>query len=185
VFSRVPFPGIFAELKMKNIYIVGFMGTGKTVAGRALSKKLRSDFVDLDSCIEEKEGTSIADIFKAKGEEHFRSLEKQALLTASAKHGAVVSCGGGIVINPENMALMKETGICICLSASPQEILKRIGVTSHRPLLHNADPLDRIQKLLSDRDAYYRQADMIIDTTNLSVEEIVEAVLEKLPPSAK
>jgi len=185
VLSRVPFPGILAKLKMKNLYIVGFMGTGKTVAGRALSKKLRSDFVDLDACIEEKAGASIADIFRANGEEYFRSLEKQALLAASVKKGAVVSCGGGIVIDPDNMALMKETGICICLSASPQEILKRIGATNHRPLLHNADPLDRIQKLLSDRDSYYRQADVIIDTTNLSVEEIVEAILEKLPPSAE
>jgi shikimate kinase len=170
---------------MKNIYIVGFMGTGKTVAGRALAKQLRSDFVDLDSCIEEKEGTSIADIFKAKGEEHFRVLEKQELLTASVKKGAVISCGGGIVIDPENMELMKGTGLCICLSASPQEILKRIGATSHRPLLHNADPLDRIQKLLSDRDAYYRQADIIIDTTNLSVEEIVDTILKTLPSGYK
>jgi shikimate kinase len=170
---------------MKNIYIVGFMGTGKTVAGRALAKKLHSDFVDLDACVEEKEGASISDIFKASGEDYFRGLEKQALVNASAKQGAVVSCGGGIVIDPENMALMKGTGICICLSASPQEILKRIGVTSHRPLLHNADPLDRIQKLLSDRDSFYRQADIIIDTTNLSVEEIVDTILEKLPSPRK
>jgi shikimate kinase len=170
---------------MKNIYIVGFMGTGKTVAGRALAKKLKAGFVDLDANIEEKEGASIADIFKANGEGYFRSLEKQALADASVRKGAVISCGGGIVIDEGNMALMKETGICVCLSASPQEILKRIGATSHRPLLHTGDPLDRIQKLLSDRDSYYRKADIIIDTTNLSVEEIADTILETLPPSYK
>ncbi|MFA5100817.1 MAG: shikimate kinase [Candidatus Omnitrophota bacterium] len=167
---------------MKNIYIVGFMGTGKTVVGRALAQKARVIFVDLDSCIEEKENMTINDIFKAKGEAYFRSIEKETLFNAAQQKGAVISCGGGVVVDPDNMARMKETGICVCLAASPQEILKRIGVTKHRPLLHSGDPLDRIQSLLSSRDSYYRQADILIDTTHLSIEEIAAAILEKLPP---
>ena len=166
---------------MKNIYIVGFMGTGKTVVGRALSQKTRVIFVDLDACIEEKEKMTISEIFKTKGEEYFRRIEKEALLNASKQKGAVISCGGGIVVDPENMARMKETGICVCLAASPQEILKRVGVTTHRPLLHSGDPLERIQSLMSDRDSSYRQADILIDTTNLSVEDIVATILQKLP----
>lgn len=167
---------------MKNIYIVGFMGTGKTVVGRELSKKLNAGFVDLDESIEAKEKATISEIFQAKGEEHFRSLEKEALAVVSGQKGIVVSCGGGIVVDPDNMALMKSTGTCVCLSASAQEIMKRIGVTTHRPLLHGADPLDRIQSLLSNRDSCYRKADILIDTTNLSVDEIVAQVLLKIPP---
>jgi shikimate kinase len=166
---------------MKNIYIVGFMGTGKTVVGRALAQKARVIFVDLDGCIEEKEKMTINEIFKTKGEAYFRRVEKEELVNASQQKGAVISCGGGIVVDPDNMALMKETGICVCLTASPQEILKRIGVTTHRPLLHSGDPLERIQSLLSARDQSYRRADIIIDTTNLSIEEIVATVFEKLP----
>jgi shikimate kinase len=166
---------------MKNIYIVGFMGTGKTVVGRALAQKARVIFIDLDACIEEKEKMTINEIFKTKGEEYFRRIEKETLLNAAQQKGAVISCGGGIVVDPGNMACMKETGICVCLSASPQEILKRIGVTTHRPLLHNGDPLERIQSLMSARDSSYRQADILIDTTNLSIDEIVAAILQKLP----
>jgi shikimate kinase len=158
------------------------MGTGKTVVGRALAQKSGRAFVDLDSCIEEKEKITINEIFQTKGEAYFRGIEKEALLNASQKTGTVVSCGGGIVMDPDNMARMKETGVCICLTASPQEILKRIGVTTHRPLLHNGDPLERIQSLLSSRDSHYRQADILIDTTHLSITEIAAAILEKLPP---
>jgi shikimate kinase len=167
---------------MKNIYIVGFMGTGKTVVGRALAQKLFVDFVDLDSCIEEKEKMTVAEIFQTKGEAHFRSLEKEALAGVSVKRGRVISCGGGIVVDPGNMTLMKGTGTCICLSASAEEIMKRIGVTTHRPLLHSGDPLDRIQSLLSSRDSCYRKADILIDTTNLSIKEIVALILTKIPP---
>jgi len=175
----------FLPRAMKNIYIVGFMGTGKTVVGRALARKLRVDFVDLDSSIEAKENAAIAEIFKSRGEEYFRRIEKESLAAVCGKNMTVVSCGGGIVLDPENMARMKETGTCICLTASPQEILKRIGVTTHRPLLRSGDPLERIQSLLSDRDAAYRRADILIDTTDLSVQEIVETVIRKLLPAGQ
>jgi shikimate kinase len=168
---------------MRNIYIVGFMGTGKTVVGKALAYELGAAFIDLDATIEEKEKMSINDIFQAKSEEYFRGLEKDALNAVAEKNAAVISCGGGIVLDQENMALMKSTGVCICLSASPQEILKRIGATTHRPLLRSGDPLERIQILLSDRDSCYRKADILIDTTDLSVEEIVSGILQKLPVS--
>lgn len=167
---------------MKNIYIVGFMGTGKTVVGRALARKLEVPFIDLDSYIEEAEGSTISEIFKSKGEAYFRSLEKKALEKAAGQEKNVVSCGGGIVMDPGNMASMKSTGTCICLLASPQEILKRIGATTHRPLLHGGDPLQRIQSLLADRDAAYRKADILIDTTDLSVPDIVALILQKLLP---
>ena len=170
-------------MTMKNIYIVGFMGTGKTVVGRALSRRLKVEFVDLDARIEEKEKETIACIFKSKGEEHFRRVEKEALSEAVANDRSVISCGGGVVLDPANISAMKKTGICVCLSASAEEILRRIGVTTHRPLLHGPNPLEKIQSLLSSRDPCYRQADILIDTTNLSVEEIVALILEKLPPA--
>jgi len=166
---------------MKNIYLVGFMGTGKTVVGRALSKKTGAAFVDVDNDIEFVEKARIADIFKSKGEQYFRRLEKEALERVSRKDGVVVSCGGGIVIDPENVSIMKKTGVCICLTASPEEILKRVGSTKHRPLLQCDDPLSRIKELLAARQSYYNRADMIIDTTGLPIPEIVDALRALLP----
>ncbi|HOU35831.1 MAG TPA: shikimate kinase [Candidatus Omnitrophota bacterium] len=170
---------------MKNIYIVGFMGTGKTVVGRALARELKVPFIDLDSYIEETEGLTISEIFKSKGEAYFRSLEKKALEKAAEQEKNVVSCGGGVVMDPGNMASIKATGTCICLSASPQEIIKRIGVTTHRPLLQGGDPIQRVQSLLADRDAAYRKADILIDTTGLSVQDIVALILRKLFPAGR
>ena len=159
------------------------MGTGKTVVGRALARKLGFIFVDLDARIEEKEKITIGEIFKTKGEPYFRAIEKETLSDAARQKGTVISCGGGIVLDPDNMSRMKETGICVCLSASPREILKRIGATTHRPLLHGGEPLDRIQSLLSTRDPFYRLADILIDTTQLSIEEIAATIHQKLPPA--
>jgi shikimate kinase len=170
---------------MKNIYIVGFMGTGKTVVGRALARKLKAPFADLDSIIEEKEKMSIPQIFQDRGEAYFRSVEKRELLEVSSKQGSVVSCGGGIVLDAQNRDLIKNTGISVCLRAQANDILKRIGSTTHRPLLHGGDPLEKIQELLSDRDKYYSQADIAVDTSDLSIEEIAETIFQKLPSAGK
>jgi len=110
---------------MNNIYLVGFMGTGKTSVGKELAKKKKWRFLDLDELIQLREKRTIADIFTKEGEPYFRRTEKQVLKEVAKEKKFVVACGGGIVINPDNIKTMKETGIIICLSASPQVILER------------------------------------------------------------
>lgn len=163
---------------MKNIYLVGFMGTGKTVVGRELAKKLKREFLDLDTLIEEKEKRKITDIFAKDGEPYFRKVEKEILLEASQKEGKVFSCGGGIVLDKENIQRMKETGIIICLQARPEVILERTREYKHRPLLNVKDSLKRIKELLDFRRSYYQKADYTIDTSDLGIEDVVERILE-------
>ena len=162
---------------MSNIYLVGFMGTGKTQVGKKLAKQLERKFLDLDELIKMSENRSISEIFQKLGEPHFRSLEKKMLSEVSKQKECVVSCGGGIVIDPQNIKLMKQTGMMICLSATPEVILKRTKGFSHRPLLNAEDPKEKITSLLAERAKYYDQADKIIDTSLISVEEVVDLIL--------
>ena len=166
-----------AMKKTGNIYLVGFMGTGKTSVGRELAKRLERSFIDLDELIELKEKMLIPDIFAKKGEPYFRRAEKRALKEVSSQKEFIVGCGGGIVIDPDNIKVMKETGTIICLTAAPAVILKRTSKTTHRPLLKVSDPRKQIELLLKMRAPYYAQADKSIDTSKLSVREVVARIL--------
>lgn len=162
---------------MGNIYIVGFMGTGKTTVGIALAKAKKWQFVDLDDLIEFKEKRPIAQIFAKSGEPHFRRIEKQVLKEVTREKSFVVACGGGIVIDAENIKVMKETGKVICLTATPEVILKRTCGVAHRPLLNVENPQERIELLLKMRAPYYAKADHTIDTSKLAVEDVVRQLL--------
>ena len=163
--------------KDMNIYLVGFMGTGKTAVGQALAKKKKLQFVDLDELIELKQKRAISDIFAKNGEPYFRKLEKRVLREVCKEKKFVVTCGGGIVLDKDNIKIMKETGIIICLAASPAVILERTRVYSHRPLLNVKDPKKQIELLLKLRAPYYVQADKTIDTSKISVKEVVDKIL--------
>lgn len=162
---------------MSNIYLVGFMGTGKTSVGRELARRWKCPFVDLDDLIELKEKRTIADLFAKEGEPYFRRAEKRALSEVSREKGFVVACGGGVVIDAGNIKAMKDTGKIFCLAARPEVILSRTCGCSHRPLLNVNDPIKRIELLLKMRSPYYAQADKTIDTSGLSVAEVVERIL--------
>ena len=163
----------------RNIFLVGFMGTGKTSVGRALAARFNWEFVDLDERIEKRQQRRISDIFAVEGEVFFRQLEKEALKQVSFGDEQVVSCGGGIVIDNENIVLMKQRGILICLSASPEVIYERTRGSSNRPLLNVPDPVARIGELLAQRSRYYALAHETLDTSLMSVEEAAEYI-EKL-----
>jgi len=152
------------------------MGTGKTSVGCLLAKEKGWKFVDLDELIEFKEQRRIVDIFAKDGEVYFRKIEKKILKQVCSQKKFVVACGGGIVLDKDNIKLMKKTGVLICLSATGPEILKRILTTSHRPLLNVARPQERIELLLKMRQPYYMQADKIIDTTHLTIKQVVAKV---------
>ena len=161
---------------LRNIYLVGFMGTGKTSVGKALANELRFSFADIDDLIVQQEKRSISNIFAKDGEPYFRKLEKMALKKVSSKKGQVVSCGGGIILDPENIKVMKKTGKIICLSADPKIILERVKKAKHRPLLNVADPEAMITGLLKKRKACYAKADFSVDTSQLTIREVVEKI---------
>ncbi|MDD5255003.1 MAG: shikimate kinase, partial [Candidatus Omnitrophica bacterium] len=129
---------------MHNLYLVGFMGTGKTTIGRLVAGRTGRGFADLDELIELKEKRLIRDIFAEKGEAYFRRVEKQALREVAREDDFIVACGGGIVIDPDNIAMMKRTGAMVCLTASPGAILRRTQGQSNRPLLNVKDPKAQI-----------------------------------------
>lgn len=165
---------------MNNIYLVGFMGTGKSAAGRNLAARLDREFVEMDARIEEQAQMTISDIFSRKGESFFRSLEQSLLEDLSRQNTIVVSCGGGIVVNPVNIQCMKESGTMVCLTATAESIYERIKRSTHRPLLQVADPLSRIRVLLAEREALYRQASFCVDTTPLSEAQVVDRIIAVL-----
>ena len=165
-----------ANWQTMNIYLVGFMATGKTVVGRALAKKKKWRFVDLDELIELREKRLIKDIFAKEGEAHFRCLEKQALKDIAREKKFVVSCGGGIVLDKENIRIMKDSGKIFCLKATPAVILKRAAGLTHRPLLNVPNPKEKIELLLRLRAPYYALADVCIDTSQSSVTQVVAKI---------
>ena len=168
----------WVSLKTMNIYLVGFMGTGKTAVGSECAKKKKWQFVDLDNLIELREKRAIADIFAKEGEPYFRRVESRVLKEVSSQKKFVVACGGGIVLNPQNIKTMKETGIIICLAATPEVIVKRTCGCTHRPLLNVKDPKSQIELLLKLRAPYYAQADKTIETSKFSVTQIVAKILK-------
>lgn len=161
-----------------NIYLIGFMGTGKSTIGHALAQRIGWEFLDLDQMIEEREGRSIPDIFSAEGEVYFR--EKEATLLAEVAEGdkQVVSTGGGAVIFPSNRERMKATGFVISLHADKETIRDRVARQAGRPLLDPRDFDRRYDMLMKERKRLYEQADLQLDTSSLSVEEMIERIVQ-------
>lgn len=152
------------------------MGTGKTSVGRALARGKKWQFIDLDELIELREGKTISDIFSQEGEPYFRRIETKALKEVARQEKFIVACGGGIVMDKENIKIMKETGIIVCLTAAPEVILKRTSGYLHRPLLNVENPKKQIELLLKLRAVFYAQADKTIDTSDLSIDEAVSRI---------
>ena len=161
---------------MKNIILTGFMGTGKSVVGRQLARELNTPFIDTDDLIEKEAGKSIAQIFACHGEGYFRKLESKAIDDVSSKTNMVIATGGGAIVNPKKLEALKKTGIVICLTASIDAILSRVGSGDERPLLSAADKKGAISNLLKTREPFYQKADFIIDTTTKTVGEVVKEI---------
>lgn len=140
---------------MKNVYLIGMMGSGKTTTGRALAKLLSIPFVDLDDRIVQKAGRSINEIFKDQGERYFRDLETEALKNVSKSSNQIVATGGGIVINPENRTRLKETGLVIYLKTSTDVLWERVKEKKDRPLLATSNPKQTFLELFQSRTPLY------------------------------
>lgn len=162
---------------MRNIVLVGFMGTGKTVTGRALAAKLGREFLELDEIIENKEGISVGEIFERKGEPYFRKIEREVVKESAERDGVVISAGGGVIIDEKNLENLKKNALIVCLEASPDVILDRTKGLGNRPLLNVPDPGKRIKELLEKRVHYYKKADFSVHTDGLSAEEVADKII--------
>lgn len=162
----------------RNIVLVGFMGTGKTTIGRLLAEQTGMQLVDMDAMIEERAGKSITEIFAEDGEPHFRMLERKLAQELSARSGQVVSTGGGIVLNPDNLADYGKTGLVVCLLASPETILERVRHDDTRPLL-SGDKQDRIVQLLETRRTLYEAIGFKINTDGVAPERIATQIIDR------
>ncbi len=156
-----------------NIVLVGFMGTGKTSVGRRLASQLRMRYVDTDDIIERDSGRRISNIFSEDGEPAFRDLESEAVRKASKLYNHVISTGGGAVLREANMEALKRSGIIFCLTATPDEIYRRVRHQTHRPLLQTPDALAKIRSMLAERHPYYAEADYMVRTTGRPFREII------------
>jgi len=161
---------------LTNLALIGFMGTGKTSVGRHVAEQLGFEFLDTDELIQSRTGRSIADIFSRDGEPVFRALEQQVVKELSTREKVLISTGGGLPTNAENLAALKSFALVICLWASPEKIWDRVKNQSHRPLLHDADPQQKIRELLAIREPFYKQADVLINTDLRSVREAAQQV---------
>jgi shikimate kinase len=161
-----------------NIVLVGFMGTGKTATGKRLATELGMTFVDMDAIIVQRQGKPVTRIFSEHGEPYFRACERALAVELSATSGNIIATGGGIVINPDNIRDLASTGLVVCLTATPEAILRRIQHDTSRPLLAEGDKLQKITDLLAKRREMYAAIPCSVDTTTLTLPDVVAAILE-------
>ena len=164
---------------IQNIALIGFMGTGKSTVGRLIAEQLRFEFLDTDALIEQRSGKKITEIFAQNGETAFRDLEAQLVAELAARTRTVISTGGGLPTNPANLASLKTHSLVICLWASPERIYERVREQSHRPLLNDPDPLGKIRNLLTAREKFYKQADVLINSDLRSAREVAQQVVNQ------
>lgn len=166
---------------VRNVVLIGFMGSGKSSVGRKLAGELGLRFVDTDSLIEERTHERIEKIFRDQGEEVFRALEAQTVAEVSGQTGQVIACGGGAVLSPRNVEALKRKGFLVYLKASIPVIYERVKESMERPLLNVSEPKAEIERLLALRERIYeRVSDLIVDTTDRSIEEIVDEIKRRL-----
>ena len=154
------------------------MAVGKSAVGRNLARKLRRRFVDLDALIEKAEGRKVREIFAQKGEAYFRALEKQKLAEVLSESGQVIATGGGIIVDDDNLNLLRQKALLIGLTASIEVLVSRAGKNSKRPLLKGSDVRERIEELLEKRRSRYAEAHVSIDTSGLAIEQVVEKIVQ-------
>ena len=154
------------------------MAVGKSAVGRNLAKRLRRRFVDLDRMIEKRTGLKVREIFEEKGEPYFRALEKQSLADLVQQPGHVIATGGGVVMDEDNLRLLKDRTLLVCLSASTATILARVGNGTKRPLLiKGPNRREQIEALLALRADKYAQAHVTVDTSGLTLDQVVDQIV--------
>ena len=164
-----------------NIFLIGFMGSGKSTVAEYLHKKFAMDVVEMDQIIAQRQGMSISDIFETYGEPYFRDLETKLLIEMQSRSNVVVSCGGGVAMRECNVAEMKKNGRVVLLTAKPETILERVKDNHDRPLLENHKTVAYIAELMEKRrEKYEAAADLVIETDGKSARRICEEMMRRL-----
>ena len=161
----------------KNLTLTGMMGVGKTSIGKKLAKKLKYNFIDIDEIIEKKEGQSINLIFKNKGEDYFRKIERDITLSELKKNKCVISLGGGAFINKTIRESAKKLSVSFWLDVPIEKLVKRLKKSKKRPLLNKDNKIDNIKKIYFTRKKIYNQANFRIKCERLSAKEVAEKIL--------
>jgi len=156
------------------------MGCGKTTVGRMLAQATGRNFIDTDQLIEKQTGMSIFELITNKGEDYFRKVEKDTILSLSPKDSSIVATGGGAVMDDDVFLFLKNIGKIIYLKASPVVLFMRTANVDNRPLLKGGNRLDIIQNLLKRRETRYLASDIVIETDNITPNEIVENIIKKI-----
>ena len=164
----------------KNIVLLGFMGTGKTSVGKILASKLGRRVIDIDHVIEVSEKKKIREIFEKEGETRFRGLEKEAVRVVARETGVVITTGGGVVLDPENILALRQNGVLVELTATVETVFRRVKDSKHRPLLGGGNLMAEIRKLYEPRKPLYGQSDYHFSTDGRMPSEVADEIFEKL-----
>ena len=162
----------------QNIFLIGFMGAGKSTIAKVLQRELGMELVEMDERIVKEQGMSINDIFAQKGEDGFRDIESQLVIDIGKNKNSIVSCGGGVVVRPQNVENMKKSGKIVFLTATPETILKRVKNGKDRPLLNGHMNVEYISELMEKRRQMYEDAaDVKVATDGKTVGEICTEII--------
>ena len=173
-------------MSARHLVLVGMMGSGKSTVGKRCAERLQRPLVDTDEIVERIAGASVAEVFTRDGEAAFRELERAAVSDAcAAPTPSVIAVGGGAVLDAENRTRLRAAGLVVWLQASPAKLAARVGDARTRPLLHDdaANTVERLDSLR--RPAYEAAAHEVVDTSGLSINAVVDAVLEKFAATAE
>lgn len=164
-----------------SIVLIGFMGAGKSSTGKALARQTGLACLDTDEMVSAKFGLSVTEIFTRLGEEEFRNAETEALRQLAGSASAIIVTGGGIVLRPENVRMLRKLGTVVSLEADAETLFGRISRRAIRPLLRTANPRATVVELLRVRDPLYRAAaDVRVDTSRLTHDEVADAILKRI-----
>lgn len=168
-------------MQTDNIFLIGFMGVGKSTMARLLAEALQMELIEMDETIEAEQEMTINEIFAQKGEEGFRDIESALVERISQEKKAIISCGGGAVLRAKNVENMKKSGKIIFLTATPQTIFERVHNSTNRPLLNNNMNVEYIAQLMERRrEIYEKSADVIIATDEKDQDMILEELLNTI-----
>ncbi len=183
-------PDVLPQARHERIFLAGFMGSGKSTIGPILANTIGYGFVDIDRSIEEEQGKSVSAIFKEQGEHFFRALERSALERSAGREGLVIALGGGTLTSPENLQIVRSSGILVYLKISQDQLFRRLRRRNDRPMLIGMDgaPLDddqlreRIASLYLAREPMYAMADITLQTDETRLGVTVDHLVQKLKP---
>lgn len=171
--------------KQPNLYLIGFMGVGKSALGRRVARALGYRFIDSDQVIEKRAGKKIPQIFEEAGEAAFRRMEREFIEDGHPDSGCVVACGGGLVIQEGMADRLRAKGIVICLFASVESILERTARSENRPLLNVEDPAAKVRELLAQREPVYMSAGICISSEGRTQLEVVKHMIRSYRAAAR